>query len=101
MSSTTRLNEIPYPEGNVTMNGYQLRDLPIPLEPHMAANKQYVDSLIGDSVNHIQNSAGTAIVTTNTDETVSIKASNGSTSLVVSSTNGSSYKIANGGNLEI
>lgn len=40
----TRLNEIPYPEAEVTMNGYQLRDLPTPSESHMAANKGYVDA---------------------------------------------------------
>lgn len=80
----TRLNEIPYPEGNVTMNGYQLRDLPDPVEPNMAANKGYVDAQVGGSVSKIQNSSQSAIVSANTDGTVSVKASGGSTALVVS-----------------
>lgn len=52
------------------------------------------------SVSKIQNPTQSAVVQTNTDGTVSMKANGGSTSLVVSA-NGSQYTVANGGNLTL
>lgn len=67
----------------------------------MAANKQYVDSKISGAVDHIQNTNSSAVVNANLDATVSIKASNGSSALVISSTNNNNYKIANSGPVEV
>lgn len=43
MDKYTTLNNVPFADGDLSMNGFKIRDVVDPTESHMAATKGYVD----------------------------------------------------------
>jgi hypothetical protein len=43
MDKTTTLNNIPFADADLSINGFRIRDVLDPIESHMVATKNYVD----------------------------------------------------------